>query len=80
MAISFAMKQLLEDQKLVKSIGGAADNIDKVLAQIQLDTVTPENAATVGQELLAIRNIREVFSLFTASADVIKQLNAQNTK
>lgn len=63
--------QLTEDPSLCKRLDIASDDIDLVLAQIQLDHVTPENRDICGPTLLALQLVRDAFFLFSTKGRAI---------
>lgn len=75
------MSDLFNDDPLVLKLAKVAPEIDRVLSQIQLDAVAPENRDTVGPTILALGEIRKVFRGMISRGDAVNQVNqAQSTK
>lgn len=70
--ITPGIADLLNDDVLVKKIANAAPEIDRVLAQAQLDIVTEENRDSIGATCLALRVFRDIFATFKARGEAVK--------
>jgi hypothetical protein len=69
--ITAGVSQLVGDASLCKKLDAVAPEIDLVLAQIQLDHVTPENRDNCGPTLLALQLVRDAFFLFTTKGRAV---------
>lgn len=69
--ITTGLLQLIEDPALCKRLDSITPDIDRVLAQVQLDHVTPENRDTCGPTLLALQLVRDAFFLFSTKGRAI---------
>lgn len=69
--VTLGLKELLDDPALCKRLDAAGDDIDAVLAQIQLDHVRPENVDTCAHTLLALQIVRDAFFLFTTKGRAV---------
>jgi hypothetical protein len=69
--ITAGVSQLVGDTSLCKKLDAVAPEIDLVLAQIQLDHVTPENRDNCGPTLLALQLVRDAFFLFTTKGRAV---------
>jgi hypothetical protein len=69
--ITAGVSQLVGDTNLCKKLDAVAPEIDLVLAQIQLDHVTPENRDNCGPTLLALQLVRDAFFLFTTKGRAV---------
>lgn len=63
--ITLGLKDLLDDTALCKRLDSVGPDIDRVIAQVQLDHVTPANRDDCGPTLLALQLVRDAFYLFT---------------
>lgn len=66
------MADLLSDDSVTRAIYMAWPHIESILIQTQRDVVSPENAATIGPDILAIKRLSEMFLLFKAKGATIK--------
>lgn len=75
--VTSGLLQLLENPSLCKKLDGVSEDIDIVLAQVQLDHVTPDNRDGCGPTLLALQIVRDAFFLFsTKGRALMKQEQA----
>lgn len=75
--VTSGLLQLLENPRLCKKLDGVSEDIDIVLAQVQLDHVTVANRDDCGPTLLALQLVRDAFFLFsTKGRAVMKQEQA----
>ena len=78
---SIQMENLLSDTVVTRQIARSFDSIDKVLFQIGLDVATPENAPSLGHDILAIKRIRDMLLLFSSRGQVLlKEDDKQQNK
>jgi hypothetical protein len=64
------MEFLLKDPVIRKQLAVVFPILDTVLMQIMLDVTSPDNASTVGHDILAIRRVRDIFTLFATGGQV----------
>ena len=69
--ITAGLAELVGNTNLCKKLDSVAPEIDQVLAQIQLDHVTPENRDDCGPTLLALQLVRDAFFLFTTKGRAV---------
>lgn len=69
--VTLGLKELLENPNLCKKIDGVSEEIDLVLAQIQLDHVTVANRDDCGPTLLALQLVRDAFFLFSTKGRAV---------
>lgn len=69
--ITAGLSELIGNTNLCKKLDSVAPEIDLVLAQIQLDHVTPENRDDCGPTLLALQLVRDAFFLFTTKGRAV---------
>lgn len=72
------MEGLLKNPVLAKQIARAFPAIETIMFQINLDVATPENAAHLGHDILALKRIRDIFEMFSLSGQII--LKKEETK
>jgi len=69
--VTAGLLELLENQGLCKKLDGVSEEIDLVLAQVQLDHVTPANRDDCGPTLLALQIVRDAFFLFSTKGRAV---------
>jgi len=74
------MEFLLKNPTMLKQIARAFPAIESILFQINLDVATPENAAHVGHDILALKRVRDIFEMFALGGQVILQKEEKNNK
>ena len=75
------MQFLLKDPSVTKPIARAYPALTAVVAQIQRDVVTAENAPTVGHNILALKQVCDMLEIFSAAgAVVLKEEEAKDSK
>jgi hypothetical protein len=66
------MEGLLSDPSVVSAIYTNYPHIETILLQIQRDVVTPDNSKDVGDDILALKRIGDIFLLFYAKGATLK--------
>jgi len=74
------MEFLLKDPTLLKVVSRSFPYIDRILFQINLDVATPDNAANLGYDILALKRVRDMLQVFAAGGDVLIKKEEQNKK
>lgn len=73
------VQELLNDPVLTRSIAMSHKDVERVLIQAALDTVSEGNVETVAPTLLGIKHVQDILLLFKAKGDVIiSKENKQN--
>lgn len=65
------MEFLLGDPTICKMIARAFPAIDRITFQINLDVATPDNAASIGYDILALKRVRDIFEMFALKGQII---------
>ena len=74
------MEFLLKNPTLLKQIARAFPAIESILFQINLDVATPDNAATLGHDILALKRVRDILEMFALGGQVILQKEEEKNK
>jgi hypothetical protein len=74
------MQFLLKDKSLLRQIARAMPSIDLILFQINLDVATPENAANLGHDILALKRLRDIFLMFSLGGEILLKEDQNNQK
>ena len=67
------MEFLLNNPVLLKQMARSVPAIDAILFQINLDVATPENAASLGHDILALKRVRDILEMFSLGGQVLLQ-------
>jgi hypothetical protein len=74
------MEFLLKNPTLLKQIARSFPAIESILFQINLDVATPDNAASLGHDILALKRVRDILEMFALGGQVILQKEEKNNK
>lgn len=75
------MQFLLKDPSITKPIARAFPALREVIAQTQRDVVTADNASTVGHNILALKQVCDMFDMFAAAGTVaLKEEESKESK
>ena len=74
------MEFLLQNPTLLKQIARAFPAMESILFQINLDVATPENASSIGYDILALKRVRDIFEMFALGGQVLLQKEEQKNK
>lgn len=75
------MNDLLGDDKTSRSIAISYPEIQRVLIQTAIDTMSVGNVDTVAPTLLGIKHVQDILLLFKVKGDtIIEKENKQNAK
>lgn len=75
------MQFLLNDASVTKPIARAYPALQTIIAQIQRDVVTADNATFIGHNVLALKQICDMFDTFAAAGAVaLKEEESKETK
>jgi hypothetical protein len=72
------MEFLLKNPTMLKQVARAFPAMEAILFQINLDVATPQNAANIGHDILALKRVRDIFEMFAMGGQVL--LNKEETK
>ena len=72
------MNEMIEDKGLCRAFETVYPDLDRVLAQLQLDLVTPANTDSIGGTLLGVQAVRDTILLFTQKGKALRQQSEQS--
>jgi hypothetical protein len=74
------MEFLLKNPTMLKQVARAFPAMEAIMFQINLDVATPENAANIGHDILALKRVRDIFEMFAMGGQVLLNKEEKQNK